>query len=120
MKKAALVLGVTGMLCALGCGTDDADAGLPEVDCSTQAVGYGEVAAFQKCVTCHSSNLQGAARKGAEGAVNFDTYEAAKPIAQEAAHKVQDGEMPPPASGVTLTDGEKEQLYRWALCGAMP
>jgi hypothetical protein len=29
---------------------------------------------------------------------------------------VNGGIMPPPSSGITLTDEEKQTLYKWALC----
>lgn len=120
MKTAALALGLTGLFAAFGCGSDAEGGDLPEVDCSAQVVTFAQVDAFDKCVRCHSSKLEGSARNGAAVAVNFDSYEAAKASAEEAAHEVHEGAMPPSGSGVMLTENETQQLYRWALCGARP
>jgi uncharacterized membrane protein len=101
---------------ATGCGGDDDEAELPEVDCDTGAVpDYEDVSAFDTCTNCHDSSKTGAARAGAEEGVNFDTEAAAQKSAMEAAHEVYEGEMPPKGAG-TLTEAQKEQLYRWALC----
>lgn len=97
-----------------GCGQD-----LPEVDCATPAVpSYAMVHAFSlSCTTCHASTLRGAARFGAPVGVDFDTYEAAVPHAEEAARRVFAGDMP--RTG-TLAAGDAQVLYRWALCGTPP
>jgi len=104
----------------VACGGDDEEGEeLPEVDCSVGAVPvYSEVSAIDKCVLCHSSELSGSARNDAPDDDNFDTYEGAAEHADEMAHEVFEGEMPPSDSGITISDSEKEELYRWALCGA--
>jgi len=93
------------------------DLQLPDnVDCNGAPPTFGEVTAFTKCTTCHSSSKSGAQRANAPAGVNFDTEAAANAKAEEAASEVNKGDMPPRASGVTLTDAEKQQLYAWALC----
>ena len=107
----ALVLTVAGVA---ACGQD-----LPTVDCAMPAVpSYAVVNAFRlSCTTCHSSTLAGSSRFGAPQDVNFDTYAAALPHAEEAARRVFAGDMPRMG---TLSAGDKQVLYRWALCGAPP
>jgi uncharacterized membrane protein len=119
MKTVVFVIVLGGALVTFGCGSNEED--LPEVNCSAQtAPGFGEVTAFQKCTRCHSSTLGESARSKAPDDVNFDTLDAAKAHANEAAHEVYAGDMPPKDSGTTLTDAEKQQLYLWALCGTKP
>ncbi len=107
----ALVLAIAGVA---ACGQE-----LPTVDCATPAVPtYAMVNAFRlSCTTCHSSTLVGASRFGAPQTVNFDTYAAALPHAEEAARRVFAGDMP--RTG-TVSAGDKQDLYRWALCGTPP
>ena len=97
-----------------GCGED-----LPTVDCTSPAVPtYAMVNAFPvSCSTCHASTLTGSTRFGAPPAINFDTFAAAMPHAMAAARAVFSGAMPP--TGV-LPAGDKEVLYRWALCRTPP
>jgi len=109
---------------ALGaCGGDDddehaeGDHDLPQVDCDDGAVvEYEDVSAFDKCVVCHDSSKTGDARAKAEVGVDFDTEALATKSAEKAAEEVFEGEMPPEGSGITITDEQKETLYRWALC----
>jgi hypothetical protein len=92
---------------------------VPEVDCDAEEVPtFAEVAAFEKCTTCHSSELSGAERNGAPADDNWDEYEEAMEHAELIAHEVFEGEMPPEESGITLTAAEEDDLYLWALCGA--
>ena len=85
------------------------------VSCSSPPE-YADVAAFRKCTLCHSSERSGPQRSGAPAAINFDSEAAAKPYASAAQRMVSGGIMPPPNSGVTLTDPEKQQLYAWSSC----
>lgn len=95
---------------AAGCGSD-----LPDVDCTAPVPTYAQVHAFSvSCISCHHAGLTGAARFGAPPSVNFDTYAAARPHAELAARRVFAGEMP--RTG-TLSAADKEDLYRWSLCG---
>lgn len=104
---------------AFGCGGDDEHEELPEVDCGMGDVPtYDEVEAFAVCGNCHNSALSGDGRAGAPEDDNFDTWEGAEEEATEIAEEVFEGKMPPPDSGLTLTDAQKDQLYKWALCGA--
>lgn len=93
------------------CGED-----LPDVSCDGTVPAYADVTAFEKCSTCHSSELSGSERRGALAGVNFDTESAARAKAEDAAAEVKEGAMPPKSSGITLTDQEKQDLYNWALC----
>jgi mono/diheme cytochrome c family protein len=96
---------------SIGCGSN-----LPDVDCSGDIPQFADVAALQKCSTCHSSQRNGSARNGAPASVNYDTESAARSKADDAASEVNGGDMPPKGSGVTLSDAEKQALYKWALC----
>ena len=104
---------------AFGCSNGGAgsDLQLPDsVDCNGTPPSYAQVTALTKCATCHSSTKTGAQRASAPADVNFDSEAAADAKAEEAASEVNKGDMPPRASGMTLTDAEKQQLYDWALC----
>lgn len=90
---------------------------LPDVDCDQDVPAFDDVAAFAVCTKCHSSELTGDDRMDAEEDVNFDSYDDAKEEAEEAAHEVFEGDMPPKDSNLSLTAAEKEELYLWALCG---
>jgi uncharacterized membrane protein len=103
-------------LAVAACGDDDEDSDLPEVDCSDGRPEYADVEVFDKCTTCHSSELEGDDRNDAPSDVNFDTESAAEDHAEEAAEEVYEGEMPPQDSGIKLTSEEKQTLYEWALC----
>jgi hypothetical protein len=103
---------------AVGCGDDAEDEQLPDVDCEDGDIpAFDEVAAFDKCTQCHSSELSGDDRMNAPEDDNWDDYEEAMEHAEEIAHEVFEGEMPPEDSGITLTAAEEEDLYLWALCG---
>jgi uncharacterized membrane protein len=107
------------VICGLGCGSDDEnhEHEEPDVDCSGTVPAYADVAAFNKCTTCHAATNSSEERRGAPSAYNFDTYAGAQAEAEEIVHEVSEGKMPPSGSGITLTAGEKEELYTWALCG---
>ena len=105
-----------GMTQGLACGDDVEEEELPDVECSGTVPDYEDVAAFDKCTTCHSTEHSGTARNDAPEDVNFNTESAAKAHAEEAAHEVYEGEMPPKNSGLELTESEKTDLYKWALC----
>jgi uncharacterized membrane protein len=110
--KALLLLALTGV----ACGGEENSA--PNVDCMAAPVpSFAAVSAFQTCVQCHSSTRTGAARQSAPAGINFDTYAEAAMNPELTAHEVDEGAMPPPASGLTLTATEKDELLRWALCG---
>jgi len=114
-----VLLGVLSF--AVGCGDDGGETEeheLPDVECEGADVpAFDEVAAFEKCTMCHSSELMGPDRNGAPEDDNWDDYEEAVEHAELIAHEVFEGEMPPAASGITLTAAEEEELYLWALCG---
>lgn len=91
---------------------------LPDVDCAPPVPAFAEVHAFRlSCTTCHSSTLQGPARFGAPPGVDFDTHASAMAHAEHAVRRVFAGEMPPTGR---LADADKQDLYRWSLCGTPP
>ena len=99
------------LIALAGCGGE-----LPEVDCNAGAVPkFSEVAAFNTCNVCHSSQLSGAARNDAPSDVNYDTYAAAMADAEAAVEEVAEGKMPP--EGYSISEEQKQALYRWGLCG---
>jgi hypothetical protein len=119
LPTAVLIAAMIGTL--IGCGSDDDDdddegGELPDVACTGTIPAYADVDAFTKCTMCHSSKLTGAARNSAPTDDNFDTQKGAEAHDEEIAHEVSIGAMPPPASKITLTSAEKEELYKWALC----
>lgn len=79
---------------------------------------YDEVSAFDKCVMCHSSELSGGDRNTAPADHNFDTYEGATEFLDHVLEEAEEGNMPPPASGITITEAERAALVKWASCGA--
>lgn len=85
-------------------------------DCGGSIPAYEDVAAFDKCVTCHDSMKAAGQRKNAPASVNFDTQVGAEAHALAAVQMVKAGAMPPGASGLTLSAAEKQQLYTWAMC----
>ncbi len=98
-------------LALIGCGND-----LPVVDCASGAVPlYSEVTAFNTCTACHSSALSGAARNDAPNDINYDTAAVAKVDAESAVSQVFGGSMPP--AGYSVTEEQKQMLYKWGLCG---
>jgi uncharacterized membrane protein len=111
---------IVGVLWLSACGSGTADTPLPGDACASDggpAPVYSQVDAFKACVNCHSSALSGSARHDAPAEINFDTYEAAKAHAEDAAQLVQNNAMPPANSKLTLTQTEKDDLYRWVQCG---
>lgn len=105
-------LGLVGwMLTLMACGGSQ-----PDVDCSGTVPAFADVTALAKCSACHSSTLTGSARRNAPSDVNYDTESAANASAEDASSEVNGGDMPPANSGITLTDSEKQSLYKWALC----
>jgi uncharacterized membrane protein len=118
--QACVMMSLSVLALAVGCGDDaeDEEHALPDVDCEGADVpAFDEVAAFDKCTVCHSSELSGEDRMDAPEDDNWDDYEEAAEHAEEIAHEVFEGEMPPEDSGITLTAAEEEDLYLWALCG---
>jgi uncharacterized membrane protein len=108
------------VLCLAACGSDSDDPSLASGACAADAGPvplYSQVDAFNTCTKCHSAKLTGSARREAPANVNFDTYEAAKANAEEAVSQVHGGSMPPASAKLTLTAAEKDDLYRWGLCG---
>jgi uncharacterized membrane protein len=106
------------MAFAVACGgsdDEDEEEELPDVDCSQPVPAFVDVSAFDVCTDCHSSALTGDERQLAPVGMDFDTLEGAADEAEEIAEEVHEGKMPP--APYTLTEAQKQELYRWALCG---
>src|SRR5262245_18751481 len=101
------------------CSGDDGDtATLPTVDCAPPVPTFAEVSAFRSnCINCHSIQLPPDDRGGAPAGLDYDVYASAAAAAEETAHTVFIGTMPPSGG---LFPADKEVLYRWSLCGAPP
>ena len=115
MKRMAGWLAL-GWLSGLGCGGDDGSTP-SNMECGGGAR-FAQVAIFKKCTMCHSSTLSGTARRSAPAEINFDVYASTEKYLVAAVGAVKAGDMPPPGSGVTVTDAEKQGLYAWDMCGA--
>jgi uncharacterized membrane protein len=103
------------VLTAIACSDDDE----PADECSGTIPTFSQVTALSAvCTNCHSSTKTGDARNGAPDEDNWDVYATARAEAAEIAEEVEEGAMPPPGSGFTLTAAQKEQLLLWAECGA--
>jgi len=85
-------------------------------DCAGDIPTFEQVGAFDKCANCHASTKLGADRQGAPPSVNFDSATAAGAYGEAAVSLVRAGVMPPPTSGLSLTQAEKEQVYEWVMC----
>jgi uncharacterized membrane protein len=85
-------------------------------DCAGDIPTFEQITAFDKCANCHASTKLGADRHGAPASVNFDSATAAEAHGEAAVSLVRAGVMPPPTSGFSLTQAEKEQVYEWVMC----
>jgi uncharacterized membrane protein len=86
------------------------------MDCVGAIPTFDQVTAFAKCASCHASTKLGADRHAAPASVNFDSAAAADAHGDQAVNLVKAGVMPPPSSGLSLSQAEKEQLYEWVMC----
>jgi hypothetical protein len=71
------------------------------------------------CLACHSSDKVGPDRNGAPANVNWDTYEAAQPNAEQAiVRAVEEESMPPDGSGIPkLNEEQKAAMLAWQEAG---
>ena len=90
--------------------------GNPNPDCASAPATFAQVEAFKVCVTCHATTKSIAQRSSAPIDVNFDTERDAAAHANRAVMLVMSGLMPPSASGLSVSDAAKRQLYSWAMC----
>jgi uncharacterized membrane protein len=123
---------VVFVLCALimplaACGDDSDDGGAGasgsgdgdgDGDDCADAPTYDEVTALDKCTMCHSSDLSGPDRNNAPADHNFDTYDGVTAQLGHIEEEVEEGKMPPPGSGITISSAERAQLLKWIECGA--
>ena len=115
---AIALAGVPTLACDDDDDADDEAASEGEGDCDApDAPRYEDVEIFATCTMCHASTLEGDARNGALASVNFDTAEAAMTSAARGLSRVEAGAMPPPSSGLEVTQAEVDELERWVLCG---
>ncbi len=106
-----LVVLLTATHLLIGC-----SGGTSSVDCTQVTVPkYTDMTAWARCTNCHSSALTGAARVGAPGDINFDSYDHAVMDADRALSEVESGAMPP-AGSPSLSAAEKDQIVNWASC----
>lgn len=108
-------LALCALLLPLGCQPAGPPEQPPEVDCDEVSVpAYEDLGIWNSCTGCHASDLTGPYRRGAPEGVDFDTYDAAVALAEDAAIEVNIGNMP--FTG-TVSEDDKEDFYAWALCG---
>lgn len=111
-----LVVSLAAALVAVGCGSDGGDNTVDLGTCPTNSDAQqmaGSNLVTSKCVTCHSSQLSGAARGGAPAGADYDVAATVKAEATEMYGKILDGSMPP---GGTLTETEKESIRVYLAC----
>jgi hypothetical protein len=113
--RMSIVLTIVGVFAVSGCGSDEEDE-LPEVDCSGTIPTYAQLktGALTKCLPCHTSTVTGAAHLGEIG-VDYDMFALAKANAEKGAEEINEGAMP--QQPYTMSDAEKQEFYKWALCG---
>lgn len=100
-----------------GNGGEGESGAVAEIDCATETVPtFAEVEGFQKCNTCHAGTITGADRNAPED-ITFDSFTDAAAHVEEVFEEVEEGKMPPPNSGITLTAEEKREILVWAECG---
>lgn len=123
----AVAVGLLGLALALSGGCDDPlpDAGYEGADaCSDPSLGtvqYFEQTMIPEffepyCLTCHSTTVQGAARRGAPGYLDFDAFDSATSVNAATWSRVASREMPPMAK--TPSTAELELLVDWLNCTA--
>ena len=104
------------LLLAMAC---KKDAETPvEVVCDDSAVNYhtvGQPFLRTYCTSCHSAQLEGAARYGAPANVNLDTLRDARNFAARIRARSLDSNTMPPTGGIQPY--EKEQIAAWLDCG---
>jgi uncharacterized membrane protein len=110
-------LGLLVVLALVACEGDDAEEDATDDGECADAPRYEDVEIFATCTMCHASTLVGADRNGALATVNFDTYDDATMSAARGLERVEAGAMPPPASGLSVTQVETDELERWLVCG---
>lgn len=69
------------------------------------------------CTSCHSSELSGAARRGAPARVDLDSYEGVKARAERVLMRIEQGTMPP--VGEKPTPEEAEMMRCWVEGGSV-
>jgi uncharacterized membrane protein len=99
-----------------GYGATSAPQAPANMDCAGAIPSFDQVSAFDKCASCHAASKLGEDRHAAPATVNFDTAAAADAHGDQAVNLVRAGVMPPPGSGLILSQAEKEQLYEWVMC----
>lgn len=113
-----IVLVLIALASAVACGTkidpvQSGDAALPAGTC----LGYQSVIKpllERHCTSCHASTLSGAARHGAPGTVDLDSYAGVVAAADRARVRVVDGTMPP---GGGIADAERTHFADWVDAG---
>ena len=119
-----LAVALAGVGLLIGCGADD-----PELDreltsivectveapssCPDPAIADADIAEIlrRKCVSCHSG--------AAGGPWPLTRYDDVADWKDTVRDDVLDCSMPPPDSGVTLSNAERRALLTWVRCGAL-
>lgn len=105
-------LAVAGFLS--GCGGEEAHLGECPTNSMTQQVA-GRAVVTQRCASCHSSAVTGAARQNAPVGVDYNTLEAIRANADSGYHEASAGVMPP-TGALNATDLENLRIF--LACGA--
>lgn len=93
----------------------------PEISTLTYGT-FGEQFMTTYCTGCHSSQLEGAARRGAPEYHDFDTIDGIRAVADHidqvaaAGPAVTNAAMPP--GNKVPTEEERKKLGEWIACGA--
>jgi uncharacterized membrane protein len=121
MRRLFTLLAVVAATSSIACDGDEAadeESSDGAGDCDApDAPRYADLEIFDTCTMCHASTLEGDARNGALLSVDFDTPAAAMMSAARGLERVEAGAMPPPSSGLEVTQAEIDALERWVVCG---
>ncbi|MBK6688073.1 MAG: hypothetical protein IPG45_26595 [Deltaproteobacteria bacterium] len=106
-------LALAGFLAACG-GDEGSDLGECPPSSMTQQVA-GRTVVTQRCSSCHSSTLTGAARQNAPVGVDYDTLAGIRANTTKGYEQASAGTMPP-TGALSATDLENLRIY--LACGA--
>lgn len=105
-------LAAAGLL--IGCGGEEVSLGDCPANSMTQQVA-GRTVVTQRCASCHSSQVSGAARQNAPVGLDYDTLAAIRTNANTGYAEAKEGAMPP-TGALSATDLENLRIF--LACGA--